>query len=149
MLQSLVEKHFPAPDRNRIKKLLGNVGIELKHSKIQNGDSQGPSSSGGSGEKRKSGIDIFVLYYIFFLIRKCNFNKILGRHASSRNVKRVKDSSDSDSKSDNDSDFKMTESESEISEEHSDDSEASSDFNPFIEDDTDSDGKTLLYDNYY
>lgn len=34
----------------------------------------------------------------------------------------------------------MTESESEISEEHSDDSEASSDFNPFGEDDTDSDG---------
>lgn len=55
VLQSLVEKHFPAPDRNRIKKLLGNVGIELKHSKTQNGDSQGPSGSGGSGEKRKSG----------------------------------------------------------------------------------------------
>lgn len=34
----------------------------------------------------------------------------------------------------------MSESESEISEEHSDDSEASSDFNPFGEDDTDSDG---------
>lgn len=58
VLQSLVEKHFPAPDRNRIKKLLGNVGIELKHSKVQNGDSQGPSGSGGSGSgKRKSGID--------------------------------------------------------------------------------------------
>lgn len=51
-----MEKHFPAPDRNRIKKLLGNVGIELKHSKTQNGDSQGPSSSSGSGEKRKSGM---------------------------------------------------------------------------------------------
>lgn len=60
VLQSLVEKHFPAPDRNRIKKLLGNVGIELKHSKTQNGDSQGPSSSGGSGEKRKSGISILL-----------------------------------------------------------------------------------------
>ncbi|XP_015375524.1 PREDICTED: protein strawberry notch [Diuraphis noxia] len=117
VLQSLVEKHFPAPDRNRIKKLLGNVGIELKHSKHHNGDSQGPSSSSGIGEKRKS-----------------------GRQSSSRHVKRAKDSSDSDSKSDNDdSDFKMSESESEISEEHSDDSEASSDFNPFGEDDTDSD----------
>lgn len=117
VLQSLVEKHFPAPDRNRIKKLLGNVGIELKHSKHHNGDSQGPSGSSGNGEKRKS-----------------------GRQASSRHVKRAKDSSDSDSKSDNDdSDFKMSESESEISEEHSDDSEASSDFNPFGEDDTDSD----------
>ncbi|XP_050441174.1 protein strawberry notch [Adelges cooleyi] len=119
VLQSLVEKHFPAPDRNRIKKLLGNVGIELKHSKTQNGDSQGPSSSkGGCGsEKRKS-----------------------GRQAASRHIKRMKDSSESESKSDNDSDFKMSESESEISEEHSDDSEASSDFNPFIEDDSDSDG---------
>lgn len=57
VLQSLVEKHFPAPDRNRIKKLLGNVGIELKHSKTSNGDSQGPSCSGASiGGKRKSGI---------------------------------------------------------------------------------------------
>lgn len=55
MLQSLVEKHFPAPDRSRIKKLLGNVGIELKQSKSHNGDSQGPSCSGGSSEKRKSG----------------------------------------------------------------------------------------------
>jgi len=60
VLQSLVEKHFPAPDRNRIKKLLGNVGIELKHSKHHNGDSQGPSSSSGSGEKRKSGIYLFI-----------------------------------------------------------------------------------------
>jgi len=38
----------------------------------------------------------------------------------------------------------MSESESEISEEHSDDSEASSDFNPFGEDDTDSDGKLII-----
>jgi len=38
----------------------------------------------------------------------------------------------------------MSESESEISEEHSDDSEASSDFNPFGEDDTDSDGKFII-----
>jgi hypothetical protein len=60
VLQSLVEKHFPAPDRNRIKKLLGNVGIELKHSKHHNGDSQGPSSSSGNGEKRKSGINFFI-----------------------------------------------------------------------------------------
>lgn len=59
----MVEKHFPAPDRIRIKKLLGNVGIELKHPKIQNGNSQGPSSSGGSGEKRKSGIDILIFHH--------------------------------------------------------------------------------------
>lgn len=38
----------------------------------------------------------------------------------------------------------MSESESEISEEHSDDSEASSDFNPFGEDDTDSDGNIIV-----
>jgi len=42
----------------------------------------------------------------------------------------------------------MSESESEISEEHSDDSEASSDFNPFVEDDTDSDGKFIII-NFY
>lgn len=39
----------------------------------------------------------------------------------------------------------MSESESEISEEHSEDSEASSDFNPFAEDDTDSDGKIIYF----
>ncbi|XP_050547780.1 protein strawberry notch [Daktulosphaira vitifoliae] len=118
VLQSLVEKHFPAPDRSRIKKLLGSVGIELKQSKPQNGDSLGPSSSKGIGEKRKS-----------------------GRQANSRPNKRTKESSESESKSDNDdSDFKMeSESESEISEEHSEDSEASSDFNPFNEDESDSD----------
>lgn len=68
VLQSLVEKHFPAPDRNRIKKLLGNVGIELKQSKVQNGDSQGPSSSGGTGEKRKSGIYYYYYYSVGSLI---------------------------------------------------------------------------------
>lgn len=39
----------------------------------------------------------------------------------------------------------MSESESEISEEHSDESEASSDFNPFGEDETDSDGKIIIF----
>lgn len=49
MLQSLVEKHFPAPDRNRIHKLLG---IDPKKMKQENGDCE-PGSS--SGNKRKSG----------------------------------------------------------------------------------------------
>lgn len=43
----------------------------------------------------------------------------------------------------------MSESESEISEEHSDDTEASSDFNPFVEDDTDSDGMIHVFLSFY
>lgn len=42
----------------------------------------------------------------------------------------------------------MSESESEISEEHSDDTEASSDFNPFGEDDTDS-GDGIIHILFY
>lgn len=51
VLQSLVEKHFPAPDRNRIHRLLG---IDPKKAKqdAQNGDAEATSSSSG---KRKSG----------------------------------------------------------------------------------------------
>lgn len=107
VFQTLVEKHFPAPDRNRIQRLLGIEPPQSSGKKVANGDG-GDSSSG----KRKP-----------------------MRQAAARAVKRNKWSTSDSEKSAADSDdsgdeFKMSDMESEISEEHSD-SAASSDFNPF------------------
>ncbi|XP_030749035.1 protein strawberry notch isoform X2 [Sitophilus oryzae] len=110
VFQTLVEKHFPAPDRNRIQKLLG-IGDSSK--KSLNGNSEESSSA----QKRKP-----------------------MRQAAARAVKRNKwSTSDSDNSEKSDSDFQMSDNESEISEEHSD-SNMSSDFNPFNSDsDSDND----------
>lgn len=117
VLQTLVEKHFPAPDRSRIHRLLG---LELpkreKINDILNGDRIN-SEAGSSCGKRKP-----------------------VRQAAARAVKRVKeDSSDSESDmgSSSDSSFKISNSESAHSESQSEDSNISSDFNPF-DDDSDS-----------
>ncbi|XP_076254601.1 protein strawberry notch isoform X3 [Rhynchophorus ferrugineus] len=111
VFQTLVEKHFPAPDRNRIHKLLGIGGDASK--KSMNGNSEESSSA----QKRKP-----------------------IRQAAARAVKRNKwSTSDSDNSEKSDSDFQMSDNESEISEEHSD-SNVSSDFNPFNSDsDSDND----------
>jgi hypothetical protein len=115
VFQTLVEKHFPAPDRSRIQRLLG---LEMPTNtsslkKATNGNDEGSSSG-----KRKM------------------------RQAAVRAVKRNKWStsdSDNDSVKSSDSEYHMSNVESEISEEHSD-SNASSDFNPFNSDsDSDND----------
>ncbi|XP_057655618.1 protein strawberry notch-like isoform X8 [Diorhabda carinulata] len=105
VFQTLVEKHFPAPDRNRIQKLLGIEPLSAKKISISNGNDEGHSSS----SKRKP-----------------------VRQAAARAVKRNKwsTSDTEDSIKSDGSDFEMSEVESEISEEHSD-SNVSSDFNPF------------------
>lgn len=51
VLQSLVEKHFPAPDRNRIHRLLGIDTKKMKQEQNGNVNNEASSSSG----KRKSG----------------------------------------------------------------------------------------------
>ncbi|KAJ8932613.1 hypothetical protein NQ314_014543 [Rhamnusium bicolor] len=105
VFQTLVEKHFPAPDRNRIQRLLG-IENPSNSKKTANGNDEGNSSSG----KRKP-----------------------MRQAAARAVKRNKWStsdSDNDSVKSDGSNYEMSDIESEISEEHSD-SNASSDFNPF------------------
>ncbi|XP_065201185.1 protein strawberry notch isoform X3 [Planococcus citri] len=84
VLQSLVEKHFPAPDRNRIHRLLG---IDTKKLKQENGNAN--NEAGSSAGKRKS-----------------------ARQAAVK-VKRRKDSSESDSElNSDDSDFKVSNSDS-------------------------------------
>lgn len=55
VLQTLVEKHFPAPDRNRIHRLLGlDPPRKSDHGKVNNGDAD--PEAGGSSGKRKPGI---------------------------------------------------------------------------------------------
>ncbi|XP_060532767.1 protein strawberry notch isoform X2 [Cylas formicarius] len=113
VFQTLVEKHFPAPDRNRIHKILG---LENPSKKAMNGNNDEGNSS--TATKRKP-----------------------MRQAAARAVKRNKwSTSDSENESiKSDSDFQMSDNESEISEEHSD-SNQSSDFNPFNSDsDSDND----------
>lgn len=127
VLQTLVEKHFPAPDRNRIHRLLGlDPPRKSDHGKVNNnGDAD--AEAGGSSGKRKP-----------------------VRQAAQRASKRVKMSSseESDSESERDgstsgSEFKLTGSDSAESDSPSEDSNASSDFNPF---DTDSDSDADPWD---
>ncbi|XP_046682665.1 protein strawberry notch isoform X3 [Homalodisca vitripennis] len=117
VLQTLVEKHFPAPDRNRISRLLGleTPPKKEKHNHMNGADNGGGGEGSSGGGKRKP-----------------------VRQAAARAVKRVrKDSSDSDSERESsDSEFKLSVSD-ESAGEISEDSNASSDFNPF-DDDSDS-----------
>ncbi|XP_018782832.1 PREDICTED: protein strawberry notch isoform X2 [Bactrocera latifrons] len=127
VFQSLVEKHFPAPDRNRINRILGLGGysdvktniksiIEEVTSKRETaGMKEEPCSSSSStaGSKRK-----------------------MGREDARTKKTRKNSWNDSDDDSQNeseDSDCKMSNSESEESDvaAHSDSCE-SSDFNPFF-----------------
>lgn len=127
VFQSLVEKHFPAPDRNRINRILGLGGysdvkpniksiIEEVTSKRETGSiKEEPCSSSSStvGSKRK-----------------------MGREDARTKKSRKNSWNDSDDDSQNeseDSDCKMSNSESEESDvgAHSDSCE-SSDFNPFF-----------------
>ncbi|XP_014249419.1 protein strawberry notch-like [Cimex lectularius] len=116
VLQTLVEKHFPAPDRNRINHLMGLD--KRKAYGFSNNNNNVSSEPGSSSGKRKP-----------------------VRQAAARAVKRVRaDSSASDSEagSSSGSEFKLPMSDSAESEFHSEESNTSSDFNPF---DDDSDGE--------
>lgn len=126
VFQSLVEKHFPAPDRNRINRLLGlepkktvlsQIMAEPAAVKIK---ADAAASSAAANLKRKS-----------------------SRQASQRPKRHRHGSSDaSDDNSDVGSvisEYKVTDSESEVSD-HGSDSNQSSDFNPFYADsDSDAD----------
>lgn len=117
VLQTLVEKHFPAPDRNRINQL---IGIDKKKSSVNN-NLLNHNEAGSSSGKRKP-----------------------IRQAAARAVKRVKadSSDDSDGGSTSGSEFKLSISDSAESEFHSEESNLSSDFNPF-DDDSDSEDPWL------
>ncbi|XP_075154878.1 protein strawberry notch isoform X2 [Haematobia irritans] len=139
VFQSLVEKHFPAPDRNRINRILGLSEPENHKSTVQsiiaevkaaNRYKNGPSSSSNNN----------------------NNNKRKSSHSDIRNNKKSRndswndsdddddddDDKDSDNESNKESDFKNSESEESDTGNHSDSCE-SSDFNPFGASGSDSD----------
>ncbi|XP_044737863.1 protein strawberry notch isoform X3 [Chrysoperla carnea] len=115
VLQTLVEKHFPAPDRNRIQRLLGLEAPTPSLPVNTNGVKQEASSS---SNKRKT-----------------------ARQAAVRAAKKAKQSaSSSGSEFESGSEYRLSGSESEHSDEANSDSNASSDFNPFYSDsDSDAD----------
>ncbi|XP_026279435.1 protein strawberry notch isoform X2 [Frankliniella occidentalis] len=117
VLQTLVEKHFPAPDRSRILRLLG-LSPPRKDKKSKKSDDDDEEAGGSSGKRKPV------------------------RRAAQRASKRVKvESSDSgsDNESGSDAEFQLSASESAASESNSEASDASSDFNPFNDSDSDGD----------
>ncbi|XP_014483079.1 PREDICTED: protein strawberry notch-like isoform X2 [Dinoponera quadriceps] len=115
VLQSLVEKHFPAPDRNRIQRLLG---LEPPKFRLEDDEMDGASGSAG-GSKRKP-----------------------VRQAAQRASKKVRAWSSEEEITDEErngahssgSEFKLTGSESEDDHHTDEESNISSDFNPFFSD---------------
>ncbi|KAG4065553.1 hypothetical protein HA402_013323 [Bradysia odoriphaga] len=120
VIQSLVEKHFPAPDRNRISRLLGlEAPQKTQLQAIMEEPKPIPSTPAAtSSNKRKS-----------------------SRQAAQRSKRNRRGSSDASDNSDDGSDiseFKASDSESDESIQNSD-SNQSSDFNPFHGGGSDSD----------
>merc|ERR1719347_2457943 len=108
VIQSLVEKHFPAPDRGKIGKILGHQFENLNTKAHKNGN--------GTTAVKDSDSDVVV------------GGKRGKRQAAARATKKVK--VDYDNEDENDSDFEMSDEEGDGEEEE--ESEASeSDFNPF------------------
>jgi len=114
VLQTLVEKHFPAPDRSRIQRLLG---LEPPKFKLEDDDLDAGGSAGGS--KRKP-----------------------IRQAAQRATKKVRSWSSEEEISDEEkngahssgSEYKLSGTESEDDHHTDEESNASSDFNPFFSD---------------
>lgn len=134
VFQSLVEKHFPAPDRNRINRLLGLDKKTTLQSVLDENSSStkattdtAETSSAASSSKRKQ----------------------TDRQQSARKRKRRSNSSevsggeysDGVGEVSDESDFKNSDSESEEESDNNSnyDSNQSSDFNPFQDDNSDSD----------
>lgn len=121
MFQSLVEKHFPAPDRNRINRLLG-IDSQAPKTMLERIMEEEPTTSTGSSNANK---------------------KRKPQRQTSQRTKKSCHSLDFEynSPQSGDSDFKASDSDSEESEDISDDeSAASSDYNPFGPE-SDSDGE--------
>ena len=149
----MVEKHFPAPDRSRILRLLG-LSPPRKDKKSKKSDDD-DDEAGGSSSKRKPGKNFFesvcnwsshlnqiaIKFYVFSV-----------RRAAQRASKRVKvESSDSgsDNESGSDAEFQLSADESPISESNSEASDASSDFNPFYDSDSDAGKNTKICSHSY
>lgn len=133
VLQSLVEKHFPAPDRSRINRLLGLADKSMLERIMEEKTSTSASSGQVVNAKRK--------------------RSVISATPQKRAKRAIFNGSDSDEDADdfqneNNSDFngKSSEEESEEEEEedddfqnNSDDSNQSDDYNPFFANSSDSD----------
>ncbi|XP_073834812.1 protein strawberry notch isoform X2 [Musca autumnalis] len=130
VFQSLVEKHFPAPDRNRINRILGLSEPEGNRKSIQSIIAEVKAKA----NKRKSA------------------RSDVGNNKKSRNDSWDNDSDDdddddkdededkdSDKESNNDSDVKNSDSEDSDTGNHTDSYDSESDFNPFGASGSDSD----------
>jgi hypothetical protein len=64
VLQTLIEKHFPAPDRSRINRLIGleinKKGLSLNNNCISN-------EAGSSSGKRKPGDYIYIIINFLYV----------------------------------------------------------------------------------
>lgn len=133
MFQSLVEKHFPAPDRNRINRLLGLGGT--KKTSLQSGlnkdDSSKMNTSAASSSKRKQS-DSQAIAKDRKRKKRANSSEVSGGEFSD-GVNEM--SEDSDFKNNSCSDSEEDEDANEVNY----DSNQSDDFNPFGGDDSDSD----------
>lgn len=135
VFQSLVEKHFPAPDRNRINRILGLSETESRKSTIQsiiaevkaaNRLKNGPSSSSANNNKRKSS--------------SANAPKNKKSRNDSWNDSEDDEDDDDDVDNDKDSDNESNnDSEESDTGNHSDSYDSESDFNPFGGSGSDSD----------
>lgn len=127
-MQALVEKHFPAPDRNRIQRLLG---LEPPKLKLEDEDDFDNAGGSAGGTKRKP-----------------------IRRAAQRATKKVRAWSSEEEITDeerngthtSDSEYKLTGSESEDDHHTDEESNISSDFNPFFSD-SDSDAGNYFFLN--
>lgn len=130
VLQTLVEKHFPAPDRNRIQRLLG---LEPPKLKLEGDDDMDGAGGSAGGSKRKP-----------------------IRQAAQRASKKVRAWSSEEEISEEDrngahssgSEFKLSGSESEDDHHTDEESNVSSDFNPFFSD-SDSDAGNFAQSFYF
>lgn len=132
VFQSLVEKHFPAPDRNRINRLLGLDGSKKTalQSILDESKSAKSTTPAASGSKRKQTAERIGERK---RKKRSNSSEVSGGEFS-----------DGENDASGDSDFKNnSDSESEEDDEDPDelnyDSNQSDDFNPFGADDSDSD----------
>ncbi|XP_058978487.1 protein strawberry notch [Musca domestica] len=140
VFQSLVEKHFPAPDRNRINRILGLSEPESRKSiqsiiaEVKAANRHRNDASSTSANKRKSS-------------RSDVGNSKKSRKNSWDNNSDDDDDDDddededkdSDKESNNDSDVKNSESEDSDTGNHTDSYDSESDFNPFGASGSDSD----------
>lgn len=117
---SLIEKHFPAPDRSRIQRLLGleSTGKSVLERIMEENSEKSKTMSGQVNSNKRKTYDI---------------SNLPQKRAKTSQLNMESDDEDADDFRDSGSDFKPSDesSDDDISSEHADSSEENSDYNPF------------------